>query len=167
VSTISTGRSPHLGCGRPTTATSATSGNAPTIRAAIGSRQPESAGPLGEIHFDPVRSVVSASLPIAASIATRTKRLHIGSFGVSAVAIGAMLIAFALSIFHVAKVISLPQRLRTPFEIALHIHPDAAATRPGLAPCSTGRAGCRGVTGPVPSASLDVERDVGPLSKRV
>src|SRR2546428_1252968 len=34
---------------------------------------------LGEIHFDPVRSVVSASLPIAASIATRTKRLHIGT----------------------------------------------------------------------------------------
>src|SRR6266850_2190163 len=34
---------------------------------------------LGEIHFDPVRSVVSASLPIASSIATRTKRLHIGT----------------------------------------------------------------------------------------
>jgi alkanesulfonate monooxygenase SsuD/methylene tetrahydromethanopterin reductase-like flavin-dependent oxidoreductase (luciferase family) len=34
---------------------------------------------LGEIHFDPVRSVVSASLPIAASIATRTKRLHVGT----------------------------------------------------------------------------------------
>jgi alkanesulfonate monooxygenase SsuD/methylene tetrahydromethanopterin reductase-like flavin-dependent oxidoreductase (luciferase family) len=34
---------------------------------------------LGEIHFDPVRSVVSASLPIASAIATRTKRLHIGT----------------------------------------------------------------------------------------
>src|SRR3954452_6639105 len=30
--------------------------------------------------------------------------------------------------------------------------------RPGLAPCSDG-VGCRGVTGPVPSASLDAERD--------
>src|SRR5450432_1507033 len=36
------------------------------------------------------------------------KKLHIGSFGVSAVAIGAMLASFGLSIFHVAKVISLP-----------------------------------------------------------
>ena len=33
--------------------------------------------------------------------------------------------------------------------------------RPGLAPRSAG-AGCRGVTGPVPSASLDAERDVVP-----
>jgi alkanesulfonate monooxygenase SsuD/methylene tetrahydromethanopterin reductase-like flavin-dependent oxidoreductase (luciferase family) len=34
---------------------------------------------LGEIHFDPVRSVISASLQVASSIATRTKRLHIGT----------------------------------------------------------------------------------------
>src|SRR5712691_7264594 len=34
---------------------------------------------LGEIHFDPVRSVISASLQIASAIATRTKRLHVGT----------------------------------------------------------------------------------------
>jgi alkanesulfonate monooxygenase SsuD/methylene tetrahydromethanopterin reductase-like flavin-dependent oxidoreductase (luciferase family) len=34
---------------------------------------------LGEIHFDPVRSVISASLQVASSIATRTKRLRIGT----------------------------------------------------------------------------------------
>jgi NADH-quinone oxidoreductase subunit L len=41
-----------------------------------------------------------------------SKRLHIGSFGVSAVAIGAMLAAFALAVFHVAKIISLPHDAR-------------------------------------------------------
>ncbi|HKQ68661.1 MAG TPA: proton-conducting transporter membrane subunit, partial [Polyangiaceae bacterium] len=40
------------------------------------------------------------------------KKLHVGSFGVSLVAIGAMLAAFALSIAHVAKVISLPHEAR-------------------------------------------------------
>lgn len=34
---------------------------------------------LGEIHFDPVRSVISASLPVASAIAARTKRLHVGT----------------------------------------------------------------------------------------
>ena len=34
---------------------------------------------LGEIHFDPVRSVISASLQVASSIATRTRRLHVGT----------------------------------------------------------------------------------------
>jgi alkanesulfonate monooxygenase SsuD/methylene tetrahydromethanopterin reductase-like flavin-dependent oxidoreductase (luciferase family) len=34
---------------------------------------------LGEIHFNPVRSVISASLQVASSIATRTKRLRIGT----------------------------------------------------------------------------------------
>ena len=34
---------------------------------------------LGEIHFTPTRSVISASLLVASSIATRTKRLHIGT----------------------------------------------------------------------------------------
>ena len=34
---------------------------------------------LGEIHFDPVRSVISASLQVASSIATRTTRLRIGT----------------------------------------------------------------------------------------
>jgi len=34
---------------------------------------------LGEIHFDPVRSVISASLQVASSMATRTKRLRIGT----------------------------------------------------------------------------------------
>jgi len=34
---------------------------------------------LGEIHFDPVRSVISASHLVASSIASRTKRLHIGT----------------------------------------------------------------------------------------
>ncbi|PYM12953.1 MAG: hypothetical protein DMD81_22540 [Candidatus Rokuibacteriota bacterium] len=34
---------------------------------------------LGEIHFTPSRSVISASLLVASSIATRTKRLHIGT----------------------------------------------------------------------------------------
>ncbi|MGH7341156.1 MAG: LLM class flavin-dependent oxidoreductase, partial [Candidatus Rokuibacteriota bacterium] len=34
---------------------------------------------LGEIHFDPVRSVISASLQVAGAIATRTKRLRIGT----------------------------------------------------------------------------------------
>jgi alkanesulfonate monooxygenase SsuD/methylene tetrahydromethanopterin reductase-like flavin-dependent oxidoreductase (luciferase family) len=34
---------------------------------------------LGEIHFTPVRSVISASLQVAASIATRTRRLRVGT----------------------------------------------------------------------------------------
>ena len=34
---------------------------------------------LGEIHFNPARSVISASLQVASSIATRTKRLRIGT----------------------------------------------------------------------------------------
>ncbi len=39
-------------------------------------------------------------------------KLHIGSFGVSAVAIGAMLLSFAVSIVQVAKLISLPDEAR-------------------------------------------------------
>ncbi len=34
---------------------------------------------LGEIHFNPARSVISASLQVASSIATRTRRVHIGT----------------------------------------------------------------------------------------
>jgi alkanesulfonate monooxygenase SsuD/methylene tetrahydromethanopterin reductase-like flavin-dependent oxidoreductase (luciferase family) len=34
---------------------------------------------LGEIHFNPARSVISASLQVASSIATRTRRLHVGT----------------------------------------------------------------------------------------
>jgi len=34
---------------------------------------------LGEIHFDPVRSVISASLQVASSIASRTRRLRVGT----------------------------------------------------------------------------------------
>ena len=34
---------------------------------------------LGQIHFNPSRSVLSASLLVASSIATRTKRLHVGT----------------------------------------------------------------------------------------
>jgi alkanesulfonate monooxygenase SsuD/methylene tetrahydromethanopterin reductase-like flavin-dependent oxidoreductase (luciferase family) len=34
---------------------------------------------LGEIHFTPTRSVISASLQVASSIATRTRRLRIGT----------------------------------------------------------------------------------------
>src|SRR3989441_2225554 len=34
---------------------------------------------LGEIHFAPARSVISASLQVASSIATRTRRLRIGT----------------------------------------------------------------------------------------
>jgi alkanesulfonate monooxygenase SsuD/methylene tetrahydromethanopterin reductase-like flavin-dependent oxidoreductase (luciferase family) len=34
---------------------------------------------LGEIHFNPARSVISASLQVASSIATRTRRLRIGT----------------------------------------------------------------------------------------
>src|SRR5882672_12712799 len=34
---------------------------------------------LGEIHFNPSRSVISASLLVATSMATRTKRLRIGT----------------------------------------------------------------------------------------
>ena len=41
-----------------------------------------------------------------------SKSLHIGSFGVTAVAVGAMLAAFVLSIFHVLKVIVLPHEAR-------------------------------------------------------
>ena len=41
-----------------------------------------------------------------------SKKLHIGSFGVTAVAVGAMLLAFALSVFHVAKLIALPEEAR-------------------------------------------------------
>ncbi|HEX9295568.1 MAG TPA: proton-conducting transporter membrane subunit, partial [Polyangiaceae bacterium] len=40
------------------------------------------------------------------------KRLHIGSFGVSAVAIGAMLLAFVVSILQVGRLISLPHDAR-------------------------------------------------------
>jgi NADH-quinone oxidoreductase subunit L len=38
-----------------------------------------------------------------------SKRLHIGSFGVTAVAVGAMLAAFVLAVFHVAKLAGLPE----------------------------------------------------------
>src|ERR671922_1417917 len=34
---------------------------------------------LGEIHFNPSRSVISASLQVASSIATRTERLRVGT----------------------------------------------------------------------------------------
>src|SRR5256885_2140719 len=34
---------------------------------------------LGEIHFTPTRSVISASLRVASSIASRTRRLHVGT----------------------------------------------------------------------------------------
>src|SRR5439155_249001 len=34
---------------------------------------------LGEIHFTPTRSVISASLQVASSIASRTRRLHVGT----------------------------------------------------------------------------------------
>jgi alkanesulfonate monooxygenase SsuD/methylene tetrahydromethanopterin reductase-like flavin-dependent oxidoreductase (luciferase family) len=34
---------------------------------------------LGEIHFNPSRSVISASLQVASAIAARTKRLHVGT----------------------------------------------------------------------------------------
>jgi alkanesulfonate monooxygenase SsuD/methylene tetrahydromethanopterin reductase-like flavin-dependent oxidoreductase (luciferase family) len=34
---------------------------------------------LGEIHFTPVRSVISASLQVASAIATRTRRLRVGT----------------------------------------------------------------------------------------
>ena len=34
---------------------------------------------LGEIHFTPTRSVISASLQVASAIAARTRRLHIGT----------------------------------------------------------------------------------------
>ena len=34
---------------------------------------------LGEIHFTPVRSVISASLLVASAIASRTRRVHIGT----------------------------------------------------------------------------------------
>jgi alkanesulfonate monooxygenase SsuD/methylene tetrahydromethanopterin reductase-like flavin-dependent oxidoreductase (luciferase family) len=34
---------------------------------------------LGEIHFNPARSVISSSLQVAGSIATRTKRLRVGT----------------------------------------------------------------------------------------
>jgi alkanesulfonate monooxygenase SsuD/methylene tetrahydromethanopterin reductase-like flavin-dependent oxidoreductase (luciferase family) len=34
---------------------------------------------LGEIHFTPTRSVISASLQVASAIASRTRRLHIGT----------------------------------------------------------------------------------------
>jgi NADH-quinone oxidoreductase subunit L len=40
------------------------------------------------------------------------KKLHIGSFGVTAVAVGAMLGAFCLSVFHVAKLVALPHEAR-------------------------------------------------------
>ena len=34
---------------------------------------------LGEIHFMPSRSVISASLQVASEIASRTRRLHVGT----------------------------------------------------------------------------------------
>src|SRR5256885_11067983 len=34
---------------------------------------------LGEIHFTPTRSVISASLQVASAIATRTRRLRVGT----------------------------------------------------------------------------------------
>src|SRR5262249_60234422 len=36
---------------------------------------------LGEIHFTPTRSVISASLQVASAIASRTKRLRVGTAG--------------------------------------------------------------------------------------
>ncbi|HMJ51631.1 MAG TPA: proton-conducting transporter membrane subunit [Polyangiaceae bacterium] len=41
-----------------------------------------------------------------------SRKLHIGSFGVSLVAVGAMLAAFGLSVFHVLKLIALPADAR-------------------------------------------------------
>ena len=41
-----------------------------------------------------------------------SKKLHIGSFGVSAVAIGAMVAAFALSLAHVVQLAALPHEGR-------------------------------------------------------
>jgi NADH-quinone oxidoreductase subunit L len=41
-----------------------------------------------------------------------SKKLHIGSFGVTSVAVGAMLAAFALSVFHVLKLVALPPEAR-------------------------------------------------------
>jgi NADH-quinone oxidoreductase subunit L len=41
-----------------------------------------------------------------------SKSLHIGSFGVTAVAVGAMLAAFGLSVFHVLKLVALPPEAR-------------------------------------------------------
>src|SRR5688572_6650655 len=41
-----------------------------------------------------------------------SKGLHIGSFGVTLVAVGAMLISFGLSIFHVVKLVALPAEAR-------------------------------------------------------
>src|SRR5437764_722723 len=38
-----------------------------------------------------------------------SKKLHMGSFGVTAVAVGAMTAAFLLSVFHVAKIAQLPE----------------------------------------------------------
>src|SRR5256885_3456855 len=34
---------------------------------------------LGEIHFNPARSVISSSLQVASSIATRTRRVRVGT----------------------------------------------------------------------------------------
>ena len=34
---------------------------------------------LGEMHFNPARSVLSASIAMASSIATRTRRLRVGT----------------------------------------------------------------------------------------
>lgn len=34
---------------------------------------------LGEIHFTPTRSVISASLQVASAIAARTRRLRVGT----------------------------------------------------------------------------------------
>jgi NADH-quinone oxidoreductase subunit L len=41
-----------------------------------------------------------------------SKKLHTGSFGVSAIAIGAMVIAFALSLWHVGQVVWMPEGSR-------------------------------------------------------
>src|SRR5260370_42475843 len=36
---------------------------------------------LGEIHFNPARSVISSPIAVATAIAARTKRIHVGTAG--------------------------------------------------------------------------------------
>jgi len=87
---------------------------------------PEFTGPVQHVELSPtlllipllpllgaaINALFGRRLQASSAGAGLAKRLHIGSFGVSTVAIGAMLAAFALSIQHVIKLVELPEGSR-------------------------------------------------------
>ena len=59
-----------------------------------------------------INALFGRKLQAATALRGVSRRLHIGSFGVSAVAVGAMLAAFALAVSHVARLAALPEGAR-------------------------------------------------------